>query len=168
MALGEAPELNLEDPDWRIPILEWMVNGSSQPTAPRPDESFRLIDGDLYRQGAAEILMSYILFNQGCQLPQDIHAGAYGHHAPPELSSVVPSGMVSTGPQRSPTPRALYEAVKVASSTLGKPPPDTGAPNHPPHLALRYVGARHGGPTKESAGGLHTPSRGDRQILRVD
>jgi hypothetical protein len=27
MALGEAPKPNLEDPDRRIPILEWMVEG---------------------------------------------------------------------------------------------------------------------------------------------
>jgi hypothetical protein len=27
MALGEASAPNLEDPDWRIPILEWMVEG---------------------------------------------------------------------------------------------------------------------------------------------
>jgi hypothetical protein len=27
MALGEAPKPNLEDLDWRIPILEWMVEG---------------------------------------------------------------------------------------------------------------------------------------------
>jgi hypothetical protein len=27
MVLGEVSETNLEDPDWRIPILQWMVEG---------------------------------------------------------------------------------------------------------------------------------------------
>jgi hypothetical protein len=25
MAIEEPPEVNLEDPDWRFPILEWLV-----------------------------------------------------------------------------------------------------------------------------------------------
>jgi hypothetical protein len=36
MALGEASESNLEDPDWRIPILEWMVEGNFRLIAQRP------------------------------------------------------------------------------------------------------------------------------------
>jgi ribonuclease HI len=27
MAIDEPPEVNLEDPDWRFPILEWLVEG---------------------------------------------------------------------------------------------------------------------------------------------
>jgi hypothetical protein len=27
MAVDQPPELNLEDPDWRFPILEWLVEG---------------------------------------------------------------------------------------------------------------------------------------------
>jgi hypothetical protein len=27
MAIGEPPKVNLEDPDWRLPILEWLVEG---------------------------------------------------------------------------------------------------------------------------------------------
>jgi hypothetical protein len=53
MALGEASEPNLEDPDWRIPIQEWMVDGKL-PTdntearrIARWARSFRLIGGDL-------------------------------------------------------------------------------------------------------------------------
>jgi hypothetical protein len=55
MVLGEASEPNLEDPDWRILILEWMVVGKL-PTdhtearrITRGAKSFRLIDGDLYQ-----------------------------------------------------------------------------------------------------------------------
>jgi hypothetical protein len=27
MAIDQPPELNLEDPDWRFPILEWLIEG---------------------------------------------------------------------------------------------------------------------------------------------
>jgi hypothetical protein len=27
MAIDQPPELNLEDPNWRFPILEWLVEG---------------------------------------------------------------------------------------------------------------------------------------------
>jgi hypothetical protein len=27
MAIGQPPKLNLEDPNWRFPILEWHVQG---------------------------------------------------------------------------------------------------------------------------------------------
>jgi hypothetical protein len=27
MAVDQPPEQNLEDPDWRFPILEWLVEG---------------------------------------------------------------------------------------------------------------------------------------------
>jgi hypothetical protein len=33
MAVDQLPELNLEYPDWRFPILEWLVKGK----LPRPD-----------------------------------------------------------------------------------------------------------------------------------
>jgi hypothetical protein len=126
MALGEALEPNLEELDWRIPILEWMVEGK-RPTdsaeaqhIARRAKSFRLINEDLYHQGAAGILMHCILADQGRQLLQDIHAGDCGHHTPPKQLLAALSGKVSTGPQQSLMPRSLYEDVKVASSTLDK------------------------------------------------
>jgi hypothetical protein len=90
MALGEASESNLEDLDWRIPILEWMVEGKLPTNSTEADasrdgmrraKSFRLIDGDLYQQGAIGILMHCILMDQGRHLLQYIHARACGHHA---------------------------------------------------------------------------------------
>jgi hypothetical protein len=39
MAIDEPPEVNLEDPDWRFPILEWLVEGSSLPTKQKPGAS---------------------------------------------------------------------------------------------------------------------------------
>jgi hypothetical protein len=37
MAIDEPPELNLEDPDWRFPILEWLVKGKLPPIRRKHD-----------------------------------------------------------------------------------------------------------------------------------
>jgi hypothetical protein len=74
MAIDQAPEVNLEDLDWRFPILEWLVEGklpSDQTEArhiARRAKAFVLIDGELYKHGAASILMRCILGYQGCEL----------------------------------------------------------------------------------------------------
>jgi hypothetical protein len=87
MAIDQPPELNLEDPDWQFPILEWLVEGklpSDQTEAQHIDrraKSFVLIDGKLYKRGAAGILMQCILGDQGHELLQEIHADTFGHHA---------------------------------------------------------------------------------------
>jgi hypothetical protein len=89
MAVDQPPELNLDDPDWRFPILEWLVEGKlpfDQTEArriARRAKAFVLIDGELYKRGAAGILMRCILGDQGHELLQEIHAGACGHHAGP-------------------------------------------------------------------------------------
>jgi hypothetical protein len=89
MAVDQPPELNLEDPDWRFPILEWLVEGklpSDQMEArriARRAKAFVLIDGELYKRGAADILMRHIPEDQGRELLQEIHVGACGHHAGP-------------------------------------------------------------------------------------
>jgi hypothetical protein len=44
---------------------------------------FILIEGELYKRGAAGILMQCILGDQGRELPREIHAGMCGHHAGP-------------------------------------------------------------------------------------
>jgi hypothetical protein len=31
MAIDQSPEMNLEDPDWRFPIFEWLVKGKLPP-----------------------------------------------------------------------------------------------------------------------------------------
>jgi hypothetical protein len=87
MAVDQPPELNLEDLNWRFPILEWPVKGklaSDQTEAQciaRRANAFVLIDDELYKRGAAGILMRCILGDQGRKLLQEIHDGAYGHHA---------------------------------------------------------------------------------------
>jgi hypothetical protein len=71
MVIDEPPEVNLEDPDWRFPILEWLVEGklpSDQTEARRIArwaKAFVLIDGELYKCGAAGILMRCIHRDQG-------------------------------------------------------------------------------------------------------
>jgi hypothetical protein len=87
MMIDQQPEVNLEDPDWQLPILEWLVEGklpSDQTEArriTRRAKAFVLIDGKLYKRGAAGILMRCILGDQGRELLQEIHAGTCGHHA---------------------------------------------------------------------------------------
>jgi hypothetical protein len=46
-------------------------------------KAFVLIDDKLYKRGAADILMRYILRDQGRKLLQEIHADTCGHHAGP-------------------------------------------------------------------------------------
>jgi hypothetical protein len=89
MAIDQPPEMNLADPDWLFPILEWLVEGklpSDQTEArriTRRAKAFILIDGELYKCGATGILMRCILGDQGRELLQEIHAGTCGHHASP-------------------------------------------------------------------------------------
>jgi ribonuclease HI len=70
MAIDQPPEINLEDPDWQFPILEWLVEGklpSDQMEArriARRAKAFILINGKLYKHGAAGILMRSILGDQ--------------------------------------------------------------------------------------------------------
>jgi hypothetical protein len=89
MAIDEPPEVNLEDPDWCFPILEWLVKGklpSDQTKAWRivcRAKAFVLIDDELYKRGAADIFKRCIPRDQGHELLQEIHAGTCGHHARP-------------------------------------------------------------------------------------
>jgi hypothetical protein len=89
MAIDLPPKRNLEDPDWCFSILEWLVKWklpSDQTEAQRiarRAKAFILIDSELYKHGAAGILMRCILRDQGCELLQEIHAGTCGHHAGP-------------------------------------------------------------------------------------
>jgi ribonuclease HI len=89
MAIDQPPKMNLEDPDWLFPILEWLVEGKlpSDQTKTRRivrrANAFVLINGELYKHGAAGILMRCILGDQGRELLQEIHAGTCSHHAGP-------------------------------------------------------------------------------------
>jgi hypothetical protein len=89
MAIDQPPEVNLKDPDWRFPILEWLVEGNIHPDQTkarriaRQAKAFVLIDGELYKRGAAGILVQCILRDQGHELLQEIHADTCDHHAGP-------------------------------------------------------------------------------------
>jgi hypothetical protein len=89
MAIDQPPELNLEDLYWRFPILEWLVEGKLPPDQTEAwriacrAKAFVLINGELYKRGAANILTRCILGDQGRKLLRGIHAGTCGHHAGP-------------------------------------------------------------------------------------
>jgi hypothetical protein len=89
MVIDQPLEVNLEDPDWRFLILKWLVEEklSSDQTKARliayRAKAFVLIDDELYKRGAAGILMRCILGDQGRELLQEIHAGTCGQHAGP-------------------------------------------------------------------------------------
>jgi hypothetical protein len=57
MAIDEPPKVNLEDPDLRFPILEWLVEGklpsdqTEDQCISRQAKAFVLIDGELYKRG---------------------------------------------------------------------------------------------------------------------
>jgi hypothetical protein len=74
VSVHQQPELNLVYPDWRFPIIEWLVEGklpSNQTEArriARRAKAFVLIDGELYKHAAAGILMRCILWDQGREL----------------------------------------------------------------------------------------------------
>jgi hypothetical protein len=89
MAIDQPPEVNLEDPDWRFPILEWLVEGklpsdyTEARRITRRAKAFVLIDGKLYKREVADILMRCVLGDQDRELLQEIHAGTCGHHTGP-------------------------------------------------------------------------------------
>jgi hypothetical protein len=89
MAIDESPEVNLEDPDWRFPVLEWLVQGklpSEQTEArriARRAKAFVIVDSELYKRGVAGILMWCVPRDQGRELLQEIHAGTCNHYASP-------------------------------------------------------------------------------------
>jgi hypothetical protein len=89
LAIDQPPELILEDPDWCFPILEWLVEGKLPPDQTearritRRAKAFVLIDDELYKRGAEDILMRCVLRDQGRELLQEIHASTCGHHVGP-------------------------------------------------------------------------------------
>jgi hypothetical protein len=74
MAIDQLPEPNLDDLDWRFPILEWLVEGKlpfDQKEARRiahRAKAFVLIERELYKRGVAGILMWCILGDQAREL----------------------------------------------------------------------------------------------------
>jgi hypothetical protein len=79
MEIDPPLQPNLEDPDWRFPILEWLVEGKMPSDLTeacritRRAKTFVLIEGELYKRGVADILMQCILGDQGKELLREIH-----------------------------------------------------------------------------------------------
>jgi hypothetical protein len=75
--------------DWRDKYIAWMDRGelpSDQSEARRIAsmvKSFALVDGELYKCAASDILQRCVLIPYGRELLRDIHAGVCGHHAAP-------------------------------------------------------------------------------------
>jgi hypothetical protein len=46
-------------------------------------KSFTIIDGELYKRAASDVLQRCIPIPQGRELIRDIHTGVCGHHAAP-------------------------------------------------------------------------------------
>jgi hypothetical protein len=126
MAIDESPEVNLEDPDWRFPIIEWLVEWklpSDQIEArriARRAKAFAIIDGELYKRGAAGILIDAfpdIKVVSCCKrymlVPAVTMPGR--EHLSEKLSD-----KVFIGPQWSPTQRTLCGAMRVANSMQDK------------------------------------------------
>jgi hypothetical protein len=61
--IDQPPELNLEDPDWHFPLLQWLVEGKLAPDQTEAHRITRrakasvLIEGELCKRGAVGIHM---------------------------------------------------------------------------------------------------------------
>jgi hypothetical protein len=104
MAIDKLPEVNLEDPDWWFPILEWLVEGKLPPTRGKPDES---LSSSSTTNSTSAGLLAY-----SCDASLGIKAARCCKKYIPVPTDTMPdqehlseklSDKVSTGPQRSPT-----------------------------------------------------------------
>lgn len=100
-------EQNSEDPpgpegDRRVPFLNWIVDGSLPPgqTEARrltwKAKSYKVIEGNLYRQSHNGVLQQCILNGEGRSLLKDIHGRICGHHMAPRslVSSTFDRGSI--------------------------------------------------------------------------
>jgi hypothetical protein len=75
--------------DWRDKYVSWMARGelpSDRAEArriARMAKSFALVDDELYKRAASDILQRCVPIPEGRELLRDIHAGICGHHAAP-------------------------------------------------------------------------------------
>jgi hypothetical protein len=89
MDIDEERLDNDDEPDWRIPYIECLIQGVLPPDQTqarwlaRRAKSFMLLGGELYRHSASGILQCCIPTGEERQLLWEIHSGACGHHAAP-------------------------------------------------------------------------------------
>jgi ribonuclease HI len=126
MAIDEPPKVNLEDPDWRFPILKWLVEGKLPPTRQKhgtsPAEQRLLSSSTTSFTSVGQLTYS-------CGASSGIKAASYCKRYMPTHVATTPdqehlsgklSDKVSTGPRRSLTQRTLCDAAKDADSTPDK------------------------------------------------
>jgi ribonuclease HI len=126
MAVDQPPELNLEDPDWRFPILEWLVEGKLPLTRRRLDAS------PAEKKHSSSSTANFISVGPqtfSCGAFPETRVASYCKRYMPVPAVTMPvrehlserlSDKVSIGPQRSQTPRTSCGAVKGANSMLDK------------------------------------------------
>jgi hypothetical protein len=122
MAIDQPHEPNLEDPDWRFPIPEWLVerklpfDKTEARRLSRRAKAFVLIDGGgalVYSCGASLETRAASCYER--YMPTPVVITPVREHLSERLSD-----KVSTSPQRWRIPRTSYGTVKGASSTLDK------------------------------------------------
>jgi hypothetical protein len=75
--------------NWRDKYIAWMDRGelpsdrSEARRIARMAKSFALVDGELYKRAASDILQRCVPIREGRELLRDIHTGVCGHHAVP-------------------------------------------------------------------------------------
>jgi ribonuclease HI len=126
MAIDEPPEVNLEDPDWRFPILEWLVEEKL------PSDQ---IEAWCIARRAKAFVLTMVSFTSAglpaysCDASSEIKAASYYKRYMPAHVATTPdqehlSGKlfdkVSTGPRRPLIQRTLCGAAKDANSTPSK------------------------------------------------
>jgi hypothetical protein len=175
MEIDEPPEVNLEDPDWSFPILEWLVEGKLPPDQmearriARRAKAFVLIDDELYKRGAADILMRCILGDQVRELLQQIHAGTCGHHAGPRtlVGKAFQQGFY--------WPTAVADSKNIVRRCKGCQ--FYARQSHLPAQAMQTISIMWPfavwnldmvGPLRQAPGGFTPPPRSGRQVLEVD
>jgi hypothetical protein len=91
-AIDIEPDLAMRDElmlDWRIPYLEYLirevrpVDKMEARRIARWAKSFALIEEELYKHSATEVLHRCITTKEGIKLLEDIHGGVCRHHAVP-------------------------------------------------------------------------------------
>jgi hypothetical protein len=123
MAIDQPPKVNLEDPDWRFPIREWLVEGKLPPT-PTRQKPGELPNEQKLSLSSTVNSTSVGLLAYSCGASSGIKAASCCKKFMPALAITTPirehfsgklSDKVSTGPQRSPTQRTSCGAGRGAS-----------------------------------------------------
>jgi len=85
-ALGQ--EVLVTDPDWRAPILDFIINNKSYPWDKEHERlvhraaNYVVIGTKLFRHSASSVTLSKCISQQdGVRLLGEIHSGIYGNHA---------------------------------------------------------------------------------------